>query len=356
MRKRICLIISSFLTFLFSIYNFLQLDKILEGSIASVKNTYANYPDLLERILDVLENNGHTYLIAITCIAIFISIVIFIYTLKEDHILKRKGLLIALSVIGFFMSTTNIVGLLFLFNVIVLIFSKRKVEADYPVKKDIPILKRDKVSKNDIINGIILLGVYFSQFVWVRFLPESFEIKIGIQIAFDVVVLILSIWFFFPELKRDIKAWKGNGSAYLHYIFSKYGIGLLIYFGVMALAISLTRISISVNQQGVDALPMWYGFPVAVIWAPIVEEIIFRGVLRRFIKKNTLFIIISALIFGILHTFREDGIVNIIVMAMPYATLGGIFAYVYTKTENLTCNMCMHAFHNLIGMVVRLFI
>ena len=356
MKKRIVLIISSFVTFVLSILSFLQMDEILNSSIRAMKETYASYPEILDKMLNILENHGHTYFIVLACVSIVLSLVIFIYTLKEDHVLKKKGFLIALSLIGVFTGVTSVIEGFFLANVIVLLFSRRKVEEDYPVKREIPVLEREKAGKKELIQGGILLLVYFSQFVWAPFVPDSFEISIVVEIIFDIVVLVLAIVFFSKELLRDIKAWKGNVLAYLHYIFSKYGWGLLIYFAVMALAISLTGNSTSINQQGVDSLPLWYVFPAAVLWAPIVEEIVFRGVLRRFIKKDIIFILVSAFVFGILHTYREDGIVNILVMSFPYATLGGIFAYVYTKTENITCNMFMHAFHNSIGMIMRLFL
>lgn len=356
MKKRIVLIISSFLTFVLSILSFLQLDEILNNTIAGVKEAYASTPELLEKILNIMENNGHTYIIVLACVTIVLSLFIFIYTLKEDHILKKKGLLIAASFVGIFVGVSSIIEGLFLVNVIVLLFSRRKSEEDYPVKKEIPVLEKEKTSKKEIIQGVVLLLVYFSQFLWGRFLPDSFEVAITVQIIFDVLVLILAIFFFSKELFKDIKAWKGHVGAYLHYVFSKYGWGFLIYLAVVALSMSLTNNSTSINQQNVDALPLWYAFPAAVLWAPIVEEIIFRGVIRRFIKKDFLFILVSAFVFGILHTYQEDGILNILVMACPYATLGGIFAYVYVKTGNLTCNMLMHAIHNSLGMVMRLFL
>lgn len=356
MKKRIYLIVSSFFTFLFSIYTMLRADQILASSIEGIKETYESYPDLSERVLHLLENNGHTYLVVISCLALLISLFFMIYAIRESHILKRKGLLIGLSILGIFLSGISIMEGFFLGNVIVLLFSRRKSEEDYLEKKEIPVLEPMKVDKKKIIQSVILLVVYFSQFVWVRWLPEAFDARIAIQIAFDIVVLILAIWFFFDELKRDVLAWKGNVSAYLRYIFSKYGIGLLIYFGMIALSFSLVGSSTTINQQTVESLPWWYVIPASVLWAPIVEEILFRGVIRRFIKKDSLFILVSAFVFGILHTYREDGLMRILVMSMPYATLGAIFAYAYVKTENLTCNMGMHALHNAIGTIARLFI
>ena len=356
MRKRIYFIVSSFLTFVLSIIAMIQSKTIFEQTLVSMKEVYAAYPDLQARVVGMLENNGEIYFMVLAGITIVLSLFLFGYCLKEDHILKRKGLLIAISLIGVFFGTTSYIEALFFLNVLILLFSKRRDAEDYPEKKEIPILERKKSTKNEIIKGIVLLVVYFSQFVWAQFLPDSFEVALSFQIGFDVLMLILCVIFFFSDFKMSLRAWKGHVSAYISYIFSKYGLGLLIYFGISALAISLTGSNISINQQSLEKLPMWYVFPAAVLWAPIVEETIFRGVIRKFIKKDWLFILISAFVFGILHTYREEGIVNILVMSLPYASLGAVFAYVYVKTGNITCNMFMHAIHNTIGMIMQLFI
>ena len=92
--------------------------------------------------------------------------------------------------------------------------------------------------------------------------------------------------------------------------------------------------------------------PLAVIYAPIVEESLFRGCLRRFFKNDKVFIIISAISFGLLHTiFSEPNLYNAIVMGIPYMAIGGFLAYLYTKTNNMCTNMAFHAFHNAIVMI-----
>ena len=105
------------------------------------------------------------------------------------------------------------------------------------------------------------------------------------------------------------------------------------------------------------SLPIWYSLPLAIIYAPIVEETLFRGCIRRFIKNDKLFIIVSALVFGLLHTaFSEETIYNALVLAIPYATMGGFLAYIYTKTNNMLCNMSFHCFHNTIAMIISILI
>jgi len=177
-----------------------------------------------------------------------------------------------------------------------------------------------------------------------------------IQIIFYVVMLGLSIAIFKDKLKRDIKQFKDNAKAYIKYILPRLGITYLIITITNLICIIITQQAQSVNQEAIEALPMWFVIPSAIIWAPIVEELIFRGVLRRFIKNDKLFIIASALIFGLLHTTSELTILNVFIMAIPYAILGGFLAYIYAKTDNITNNILIHAFQNTMSTLIMLFI
>ena len=68
-------------------------------------------------------------------------------------------------------------------------------------------------------------------------------------------------------------------------------------------------------------------------------------------------LIVSALVFGLLHTiFSEASIYTALVMAIPYATLGGFLAYLYVKTNNMFCNMSFHALQNLLATIMTMLI
>ena len=110
------------------------------------------------------------------------------------------------------------------------------------------------------------------------------------------------------------------------------------------------------NQEALKTLPLWYLIPSAIIFAPIVEEAVFRGSLRRFIKNDVAFIIVSALTFGLLHTFlSEEGLYSIIVQSINYVAMGGALAYSYTKTNNIYTSMMVHAFQNTFGVLMIIF-
>ena len=114
----------------------------------------------------------------------------------------------------------------------------------------------------------------------------------------------------------------------------------LVYILVAIIAALLCNEITSANQEGIMALPVWLSLPLAVIYAPIVEETLFRGCLRRFIKNDKVFIAISAMVFGLLHTvLSETTLYNTIFMSLPYIAMGGFLAYIYVKTNNLYLNI-----------------
>ena len=87
-------------------------------------------------------------------------------------------------------------------------------------------------------------------------------------------------------------------------------------------------------------------FMIAVIAAPVVEEILFRGIVLRSIRKFSpvwASILISSVLFGVYH-------LNIVQAA--YATLMGIAAGIlYEKKRNLLFPILVHFANNLITML-----
>ena len=86
-------------------------------------------------------------------------------------------------------------------------------------------------------------------------------------------------------MKRDFKAFKENSGSYIGYIFKWWGIMLGLSFVAAMIRLLLGGAVETANQEALNSAPLWYVGPLAIIWAPVVEEGIFRGGLRRFIKN-----------------------------------------------------------------------
>ena len=90
-------------------------------------------------------------------------------------------------------------------------------------------------------------------------------------------------------------------------------------------------------------------FLFIVIIGPIVEEFVTRYSIGTLIKNDKVFIIVSGIIFGILHGV---GLATIL-----YILLGGAFAYFYVKSDkNIVVPIMLHVINNLVSFIMMLFL
>ena len=112
----------------------------------------------------------------------------------------------------------------------------------------------------------------------------------------------------------------------------------------------------SVNQQMVDQLAQeqpLFAFFMAVVFAPLTEELTFRGMLARFVfpqqdnvKKTALFLLVSTIIFALVHFPGTP------LQFLVYASLGFSMGLAYISKGGLAYSMGLHALNNLISFVM----
>lgn len=89
------------------------------------------------------------------------------------------------------------------------------------------------------------------------------------------------------------------------------------------------------------------GIIVAVVCAPIFEEIIFRFAAVEFSRgaySMPIICIANGIYFAVVHTYNIQGLMNIFI-------IGCCMAYVYCKTENILYTILTHAMHNAICFI-----
>ena len=358
MKKRAYFITQSIFNILLSIYSILVANTTIKTMIDSLKEAYSGFPqEFQDRIIGIYEKAGVKITILFAVVVIIINIFLLIFALNKT-LLKHKGLVITFSILTFFFTDRLFVQLFGITSFIVILCCKRKNPEDFPdrTKKEMPKLDLKKSSLKDVLLGILLLVVYFSQFVWSKFLPDDLIIKLIIEVLFNIIMILFCIIVFYSQLKDNFKSFKNNLKPYMEFIFSRLGIAYLFLFIFSIISVLLAKKGTSINQETLESLPKYYLIPTAIIYAPIVEEVLFRGVFRKIIKNKVIFIIISSLVFGILHTFRESSLFNVIAMAIPYVWLGCYLSYIYVKTNNIFTNITTHAIINLIAVIFILLI
>lgn len=141
--------------------------------------------------------------------------------------------------------------------------------------------------------------------------------------------------------------------------------GLLLFLGSLPLvaltsllsALVLRAAGIDTEQQELvdllarsDSLLLIVGMAIlAVVFAPIIEEIVFRAGVFRYLRTRVprmVAFLLSAVFFSALH--------NNLAAFVPLVVFGIILAYVYERTGRLAICMFAHAFFNLHTLVILL--
>ena len=114
----------------------------------------------------------------------------------------------------------------------------------------------------------------------------------------------------------------------------------------------------SVNQQIAIDLTLsqpLFSFFAVVIFAPLTEELIFRGMLARYLfpkqdnsKQTLIFLLISSIIFALIHfpgTLQQF---------LVYASLGLSLGLAYVSRKGLLYSISLHALNNLVSFLMIL--
>lgn len=284
------------------------------------------------------------------CIVAVINIVILFL---NRNLIKHKTILIVLEVVQALLgSVLNIIGAIICIPI--LCMKTQDVEEEKK-KQELPVLEEIK-PKAKWFYLIIFLTIFIIGYTpLVSFLTANLNPLITVLILIGVYIIQITVTFLSMKeyLKRDFIAFKKNFKTYLAYIAPKLGIFALVYL-VVAIALMLVVGEISTNQQELNSMPIAVTAVLAIGIAPFLEEVTFRGLLKKILGNNKLYLIVSSIIFGLLHVmFAEENWINYLYI-IPYAMLGFLFAKIYSKTDNIFTNMFMHCAWNTMAVVLML--
>ena len=92
---------------------------------------------------------------------------------------------------------------------------------------------------------------------------------------------------------------------------------------------------------------------MALIYAPFVEELLFRGLLINLMKpiKLNYALWISSLLFGLSHMFAQGFVLTDLYFLPTYTVLGFLLAKRYHDSNSLFSSMAVHFLNNLVGVL-----
>ncbi len=267
----------------------------------------------------------------------------------------RMILLVAWSAYIYWLLLTYVLAIL---NALVCLLLRRTSKEDYPIKahkirplKEIKYTAKDRVKA--VVSILVYLVLYFYSYPIIKCIfPQisSGTLNVVNKIC-DWSVLPIVVFLFKDEIKRGLKALKANWTGYCRFI-----IKLLIAQAIVGLLESqiihmFNTDFIPANQKSIEQASLVSYALSAIIFAPIVEELLFRGALRRFINNKVVFIIVSALLFGFAHARLEGGLKTFLFSMTLYSTSGAFLAYAYAKTNNICTGIICHCIGNAYAVI-----
>lgn len=128
---------------------------------------------------------------------------------------------------------------------------------------------------------------------------------------------------------------------------------------------NLTHVKDSPHQVAIDFLknssqsPLFFilALITVLVFAPLIEEILFRGLLQNWIKKYTgrkAAILLASLSFSVFHFSSSQGWSNITILLSLFF-LSCFIGFIYERQKSLIAPIIMHATYNIVS-VVNLFI
>ncbi len=203
------------------------------------------------------------------------------------------------------------------------------------------------------------IGIYFGLDL---FFGENEELPLNYYLVNNTVGIVWFFVFLFVVLQdiyrhdlipSDLFKWDLE-------IFLRYIPTVILYFIPCAVFVASISFIIPGTELGMadgNPIVMALIFISAVILAPIIEEMIFRGYLQTAMldefKRPRERIVVNGMLFAAAHMF----ILVALVSAFPYYifVLGFLFAKLYDETRSILPGILLHALNNLLVFCIDVY-
>ena len=188
---------------------------------------------------------------------------------------------------------------------------------------------------------------------------------IYLNLICSLLSFVLVVWLLKDFLIDNIKRFKEHFTDNFVYSIT---IGIVMIYGISIVANMIINFVLgggsndSANQLLFEdylnngALLMAFQ---SVVLAPILEELLFRGLVFRSLrdKSKWLAIFASSFLFGFLHIYSAlfAGDLSQLIYLLSYGGMGFAFSYAYEKRKTICVPILMHMINNLVAIVLLVF-
>lgn len=202
-------------------------------------------------------------------------------------------------------------------------------------------------------------GLYF--FIKHFHMLDYYTINILLNFFSTLISMLFAVILFKDFLIENIKKFKEN--MFNNIVWSATaGIGimyLISYIANIIITLVLGNSDTASNQLLFESLMeknLIFMAIQAVLFAPIVEELIFRGLIFRSIRGYNKYLahFISAFLFGFIHIYQGllAGDFTQLLYLLSYGGMGFAFSLAYEKKKTICVPMIVHLLNNLISIIV----
>lgn len=214
------------------------------------------------------------------------------------------------------------------------------------------------MSKIILLTFFMLLSSTILQLIGINIIPQGTHL-----IVFNIFTIFISYFivaFFYYKIgkrKIDYKKLFGEASLSKAMIGIATGMGIFLFQQLSYLIFIPTNTTVGSNVQTLQSIPVLFMVLFAVVLAPIVEELFFRGFFYEITNKQTnsyVYYIGTASLFALLHLQNLNSPMYAIYNLFIVFISGLVFGVVYRKTNWIGTNIIAHATAN--GIVIFLLI
>lgn len=177
----------------------------------------------------------------------------------------------------------------------------------------------------------------------------SYNMQTLLSVISSIILAIIIIIIYHKYLKEKIVEYKNNFGKFSDLGLKYYMIGLfgMFFFNMLIMLFSPVKEANNevLVQEMLKKAPL-LSFISASILAPFLEEMLFRKSFGDIFKNKKIMVIASGLFFGLLHVVFSMETPWDLLYILPYGMLGGGFAYILYKQDNIFIPITFHLLHN----------
>lgn len=229
------------------------------------------------------------------------------------------------------------------------------------------VIRMELLKKVKTKEWLIFLGIFFI-FMYIEYLIVGLYSALGYDIFnlpfYKKIIILLSKYIILIPIYiiKDHKYLKEkwfdfikNIKKYFEISFKNWFTGFLIML-FSNILINYLAPGLGENESAVQILiqkiPVT-AFILTTILAPFTEEMVFRKSLKDCVTNKWVYMILSGLIFGLIHTSISTNTLELLLI-IPYGALGFMFAKTVSETNNIYSTIMMHMLHNGILTIIAI--